>query len=73
MKYTKATFEMVASTIKARIEDPSSLGARACVRGLAADFADQFAASNPRFDRERFMKACGASECEDERRIAVAA
>lgn len=27
---------------------------------LANHFADSFAQSNPRFDRQRFMRACGA-------------
>ena len=29
---------------------------------LAGDLADYFATQNPRFDRERFMKACGLTE-----------
>ena len=59
MKYTKAAFEMVARTIKARIEDPSSLGAREAIRGLAKDFCIEFTKSNPRFDANRFYAACG--------------
>lgn len=29
------------------------------VLGVAQDIADIFAADNPRFDRERFLQACG--------------
>lgn len=29
------------------------------IRLVAIDIASTFAADNPRFDRERFMKACG--------------
>ncbi len=33
--------------------------ARQCLRGLADDLASEFQRSNERFDRERFMRACG--------------
>ena len=29
------------------------------VSGMARDMADLFSRDNPRFDRERFLKACG--------------
>ena len=32
---------------------------RAAVRQTASDMADHFQDENPRFDRERFFKACG--------------
>ena len=33
--------------------------AKSIVREIANEFADLFADENPRFDRERFLAACG--------------
>jgi hypothetical protein len=61
---TKKDFELIARTIRARREgangdDPWMAGFRAAHTALARDFADALAASNPRFDRESFLRACG--------------
>ena len=59
-KWTKATYEMVASILataeeNSEISDPE--------RAMLADrFAERFAGDNPRFDRERFLTACGVRE-----------
>ena len=56
MSMTKQDFEVVADRIKRNLAagmDPLTL---AC---LAEDLACDFALRNPRFDRERFLKACG--------------
>ena len=39
-------------------------GSRATAKGLASDLADVLKADNPRFDRARFLKACGIGEGE---------
>lgn len=65
MKASKMHFEMVARVIREasqRITKNDTLIAShqtEMVRTIARDFADEFRASNPRFDRERFLSACG--------------
>jgi hypothetical protein len=65
MTWTKGTFEMVARVIREasqRITKNDTLIAyhqTEMVSTLARDFADQFTASNGRFNRARFLKACG--------------
>lgn len=49
--YTRQTYELVASLLR---EPPIDGEHR---RVMAAEFADKFAADNPRFDRQRFMSA----------------
>lgn len=49
---TRATFNAAAEHVKYNIEP-------ALRRPVAEAFATIFAASNPRFDQERFMEACG--------------
>lgn len=57
--FTKQHFEAVAKVIdKARINADGATTLE-IVDVIAVDFADLFAASNPRFDRERFMRAAG--------------
>jgi hypothetical protein len=67
MTWTKGTFEMVAKVLRERIEDAQDIHTAeasmypriACVTEIARHFANEFTASNPRFDRARFLKACG--------------
>jgi hypothetical protein len=49
-------FELIAATIKALPAD--------CYGSdqIAKAFADALRAENPRFDRSRFLKACGTEE-----------
>jgi hypothetical protein len=52
---TRRHYELVAGTInrlKAYLDDKSR-------RRVALEFAEALAGTNDRFDRERFMKACG--------------
>ena len=54
---TKKDCELIAATFK-------SMGERSCVNTLDAHlaaswFADALERANPRFDRARFLKACG--------------
>ena len=50
-------FAFIASVIAGMPTHAASL--RAQQRSTALAFADACAASNPRFDRARFMRACG--------------
>lgn len=56
---TKQDFQLIADTIKGesfnwggQMTDPQH-------ERLASNFADALAHTNPRFDRARFLKACG--------------
>lgn len=53
-------FAFIAATIKAMPDHAASLRAQKCSCALA--FADACASSNPRFDRARFLRACGLEE-----------
>ena len=58
-------FETIARTIAARRAKALEQGngesaATMALDVLAHDFADVLASSNPRFDRVRFLSACGA-------------
>lgn len=50
---TKKDFEAIARILK------SKDGRIDAVEMIAEDLADLFAADNPRFDRDRFIEACG--------------
>jgi hypothetical protein len=60
---TKKDYELVASAFAtvAPAPDASALFAAGWLRGVAA-MADALQASNHRFDRARFLAACGASQ-----------
>lgn len=53
---TRKDFELIASTIAGLF--PGQPGHRLTV---ADRFADQLATTNARFDRERFLRACGVT------------
>lgn len=64
---TKKDYIAFASILRARLETAKGQGERSgraeAVTALlktAADVADLFQAENPRFDRKRFLAACGA-------------
>ena len=63
-KYQKRHYEDVARIIREAYEaaDRSFLTKAEVVALLAGTFAGTFAADNPLFDRERFLKACGLEE-----------
>jgi hypothetical protein len=50
---TKSTFELVARIIRTTETDDTTRAA------MAQAFASDFARLNPRFDRDRFLVACG--------------
>ena len=60
-KYQKRHYEDVARILShARAHEPRFGTGQFTATGQAiVDFADLFAADNPLFDRERFLKACG--------------
>lgn len=53
-------FAFIAATIEAMPDHAASL--RAQKRSCALAFADACASSNPRFDRARFLRACGLED-----------
>lgn len=56
-------FELVARIFANRIRYSRSVPLTEdevrLLKGLALDFASEFIQDNPRFDRDRFMQACG--------------
>jgi len=63
---TRKHFLLIAETIKAQIEaerptDSSGERAEQALRRLAMRFAQALATTNPGFDSERFLRACGVS------------
>lgn len=65
--FSKRHYEAVARIIRANLQDPASMFSpedysNGGVQMVAEDFAVLFHADNPRFDRARFLKACGVLE-----------
>lgn len=60
---TKKHFQAVAEKIAKRAADARQLNddAYLSVRCVALDLADVFEEQNPRFDRGKFLKACGVA------------
>lgn len=60
---TKKHFEAIAAIVRANsIKNPAAgydEGFDAGVAAMAADLANMFAAENPRFNRDKFLTACG--------------
>jgi uncharacterized Ntn-hydrolase superfamily protein len=56
---TRKDFQMVADLLK---DNPNMADRKA----KAQDYCDKFKAMNPRFDKEKFMKACGVEESIEE-------
>jgi hypothetical protein len=56
--FTRKHFQMIADTLQ-KIEDPEIR------RAQAEEYAAQFAADNPRFRRDLFMKAAGVEELDE--------
>ncbi len=53
-------FEMIATVLKTAKENAKeSSDPVALANFVALQFADRLSATNPRFDRTRFLKACG--------------
>lgn len=64
---SKRDYEAIAASIKARrdlVEEEVTVGhirftTLITLARMARDLADVFEASNPRFDRDKFLEACG--------------
>lgn len=61
---TKKDFEAIAGAINTRVHylkrnTAANVNAIAAIRGIASDIARHCTDSNPRFDGEKFMDACG--------------
>lgn len=61
---TRKHFEAIARILEWRNGSPDSTidfdsGYNTAIRNIADDMADYFENENPRFDRERFLTACG--------------
>lgn len=59
---TRKDYELLAQAVRDALYDPSVQPSTECqraVRLVACHIADDLADDNDRFDRERFLKACG--------------
>lgn len=62
---TKKDYEAIARTVRGSLEAisatelPHTASVREAIKHTAVDLSRIFAADNPRFDRARFLKACG--------------
>lgn len=60
-------YELIADVLHVR--QATEPEARHVVGYIAGEFADRFEADNPRFDRNRFVRACGFPELQVGRRL----
>lgn len=58
---TRQDYVMIASAIRDSLPDEGEAFARRMLRQAADFIADGCKADNPRFDRKRFLTACGFS------------
>ncbi len=58
---TKKTFIATAARLKSEMECAASPAVKVTLERLAYSFAETYGRENPRFDRERFLKACGVT------------
>lgn len=57
---TKKDFQAIANAISERLDTQHpTTEAASMIRGIARDLANVCQRNNPRFDRARFLKACG--------------
>lgn len=61
---TRKDFELIAKAIRTEMDvwEDGSKGKIALIY-LAQNMANQLQGTNPRFDRERFLTACGLENC----------
>jgi len=52
---TRKDFELIAAVLKASSTTPMT---RCVIKELAVSFASELAKTNPRFNQQRFIKAC---------------
>lgn len=59
-KYAKRHYEDIAALMAREITyRPERPNRKTTLRGVVRELVDLFARDNPRFDRERFIAACG--------------
>jgi hypothetical protein len=56
---TKKDYEMIARILREHVETAHNAGELNKARAIARDFTRELAQGNPRFDRRRFLEACG--------------
>jgi hypothetical protein len=57
---TKKDYELIASSLKKSFDEAQgNLNQEVTVEGLIIDLSDTLASKNPRFNKEKFLKACG--------------
>jgi hypothetical protein len=61
---SKKDYELIARVLR-ESRALSTTSGKCYARELAADFAAELAATNPRFDRERFIAACMGEDSHD--------
>ena len=54
--FTRKHFQTIARTIK---DNKNHKRVKNAVHNIALELANEFEKDNPRFDREKFIKACG--------------
>ena len=59
---TKKHYELIATAINGAFNANPSNKAAEGIAQIAKDLAEVFLFDNPRFDRERFLKACGVGK-----------
>lgn len=59
MSASRKDYEAVAAALRKALDDFAHDGPRAGVHHAAVQVANAFEAGNPRFDRHRFLAACG--------------
>ena len=57
---TRKDFQLIADVIKGQLSQTLSGHEIARLRALANDMANALATTNPNFDRDKFLAACGA-------------
>ena len=61
IKLERRHFEFIAAILK-ELGDNTTMGSEIGRRDVAHTFANKLRATNPAFNYERFMKACGVEE-----------
>ena len=57
--YTRKIFEATAAILKDSRSNYDAYESQPLIDEIAQSFANVFCQNNPRFDRARFLKACG--------------
>jgi len=63
MAVTRRDFEQIAQIIKLA-SDLKFSDSNKAIEAIANQLAAKFKSDNPRFDRERFLRACGLGQAE---------